>query len=123
MQQFQPGMARAMVRACLVLKKSIKPVRIRMVNARPDELTCDSSSERPLPADLGEPASMQAACSVCYSLGCTRPAGSSRLASGKPPPMACPGATAACQRKSHFKVSYRCADWTLVGPRLQLLSS
>ena len=42
---------------------------IRRVNSRPDELTCHSSSERPLPADLAEPASMQAACSLCHAYG------------------------------------------------------
>ena len=40
-----------------------------MVTARPAELTSDSRSERPLPADLGEPASMPAASSLCYAYG------------------------------------------------------
>ena len=44
---------------------TIQPLRIRMVTARPAEITRDSRSERPLPADLGEPASVPAACSLC----------------------------------------------------------
>ena len=52
------------------MRKSIhQTLRIRMVTAHPDELARDSSSERPLPADLGEPTSMQAACSLCYAYG------------------------------------------------------
>jgi hypothetical protein len=48
---------------------SIQPLRIRMVTARPAELTRDSCSERPLPADLGEPASVPATYSLCYAYG------------------------------------------------------
>ena len=67
--QSQPGAARAMVRACRVRKNIHSSLRIRMVTARPAELTRDSSSERPLPADLGEPASMQAASSLRHAYG------------------------------------------------------
>ena len=42
---------------------------IRTVNERPDGLTRDSSSERPLPADLGGLRSQQAACSLCCACG------------------------------------------------------
>ena len=67
--QFQPGAARATVRACRV-RKPIHPTWcIRMVSARPAELTCDSRSERPLPADSGEPASMPAASFLRYAYG------------------------------------------------------
>ena len=67
--QFQPGAARATVRACRV-RKHIHPTWcIRMVTARPAEPTRDSSSEWPLPADSGEPASMPAASSLCYAYG------------------------------------------------------
>ena len=99
-----------------------------MVNARPDELARDSSSERGLcrpiwvslrACKLQVPAAMH--------MGCTRPTGSSRLACGKPPPMACPCAAAACQvdcqRKSRFKVSYRCANRAWAGPRILQLAS
>ena len=48
---------------------SIQPLRIRMVTARPAAPTRNSHSERPLPADLGEPASMPAASSLCYAYG------------------------------------------------------
>ena len=48
---------------------AIQPLRNRMVTARPAELTRDSRSERPLPADSGEPASMPAASSLCYAYG------------------------------------------------------
>jgi hypothetical protein len=47
---------------------TIQPLRIRMVTARLAELTRDSRSERPLPADLSEPA-MPAASSLCYAYG------------------------------------------------------
>ena len=40
-----------------------------MVTARPAELTRDSRSERPLPADLGEPATMPAASSLGHAYG------------------------------------------------------
>ena len=46
---------------------SIQPLRIRMVTARPAAPTRDSHSERPLPADSGEPASMPAASSLCHA--------------------------------------------------------
>ena len=49
--------------------RAIQPLRIRMVTARPAAPTRDSHSERPLPADSGEPASMPAASSLCYPYG------------------------------------------------------
>ena len=48
---------------------TIQPLRIRRVTARPAELTRDSRSERPLPAGLGEPASVPAASSLGYAYG------------------------------------------------------
>ena len=50
-------------------KKIHQTLRIRTVNARPDGLTRDSSSERPLPADLCGLRSQQAACSLCCACG------------------------------------------------------
>jgi hypothetical protein len=48
---------------------AIQPLRIRMVTARPAEITRDSRSERPLPADLGEPASVPATYFLGYAYG------------------------------------------------------
>ena len=48
---------------------TIQPLRIRMVTARPAEITRDSRSERPLPADLGEPASVPATYFLGYAYG------------------------------------------------------
>jgi hypothetical protein len=48
---------------------TIQPLRVRRVTARPAEITRDSRSERPLPADLGEPASVPAAPSLCHAYG------------------------------------------------------
>jgi hypothetical protein len=48
---------------------AIQPLRIRMVTARPAERTRDSRSERPLPADLGEPASAPATYFLGYAYG------------------------------------------------------
>jgi hypothetical protein len=48
---------------------AIHPLRVRRVTARPAEITRDSRSERPLPADLGEPASVPAAPSLCHAYG------------------------------------------------------
>jgi hypothetical protein len=121
--QFQRGTARANGTSLPCAQISIN-LRIRMVNARPDELARDSSSERGLCRPIW--ASLRA-CKLqvpaAMHMGCTRPTGSSRLACGKPPPMACPCAAAACQRKSHFKVSYRCASWAWAGPRILQLAS
>jgi hypothetical protein len=67
--QSQPGAARTTVRACRVRKYNHPTFRNRMVTARPAALTRDSRSERPLPADLGEPASVPAASSLGYAYG------------------------------------------------------
>jgi hypothetical protein len=67
--QSQPGAARTRVRACRVRKYYHPTFRVRRVTARPAALTRDSRSERPLPADLGERASVPAASSVCCAYG------------------------------------------------------
>ena len=89
MQQFQPGMARAMVRACLVLKKSIKPVRIgwsTRVRMSSHATRAQSGLCRPIWVSL-RACKLHLPCAM--HTGCARPAGSSRLASGTPPPVAC----------------------------------
>ncbi len=77
-----------------VCAESSRQIRhIRMINARPGARTGLLSTGRPLPAYLRrlEPAKRH----VPYAMhtGCTRRAGSSRLASGTPPLVACACAT------------------------------
>ena len=64
---FQPGAARATVRACRV-RKTIHPTLAHSDGNRASSCA-HTRSERPLPADFREPASMPAASSLCYAYG------------------------------------------------------